>query len=101
MKKEMGSYELVESVIVDCYGGGLDEYNEEIMNDFYSSFEKGEDISKDEFFEFCGKYIDDMSEGYYIRLNWEYIISGDESVYDDDYMLDEDEEDEDEWYEEE
>jgi hypothetical protein len=82
MANKKGSYELVESVMVDCYGGGLGEYNEKVMNDFYSSFEKGVDVSKNKFFEFCNKYIDDVSERYYIRLNWEFIISGgDESVY--------------------
>ena len=98
MVKEMGSYELVENVMIDCYGGGLGDYIKEVMDDFYSSFKKGVDISKDEFFEFCGKYIDDVSEGYYIRLNWEYIIrGGDESVYDDDFNLDGDEDEDDEF----
>ena len=83
MKNKMGSYELVKSVIEDCYGGGLGEYDERVMNDFYGTFKEGVDVSKDKFFKFCGKYIDDVSEGYYIDLNWKFIISGgDESVYD-------------------
>ena len=98
MVKEMGSYELVKEVMIDCYGGGLGEYNDEVMNDFYNSFKEGVEVSRDEFFEFCGKYIDDASEGYYIRLNWEYIISGGNNyVYDDDFNLDGDEDEDDEF----
>jgi hypothetical protein len=83
MVKEMGSYELVEKVMMDCYGGILGEYDEEVINDFYNSFEKGEDISWEDYNEFCSKYIDDSSEYYYIKLNWKFIVSGgDESVYD-------------------
>ena len=83
MKKEFGKYELVEELMINCYGGGLDEYVEEVMNDFYESFEKGKDVSKKDYIEFCDKYVDDVSEGYYIRKNWEYIMSGgDMSVYD-------------------
>ena len=52
MKKEMGSYELVKEVMIDCYGGGLGEYNEVVMNDFYNSFKEGVEVSKDEFFDF-------------------------------------------------
>ena len=56
---------------------------EDILNDFNSEFEKGSNISKSEFVEFFNKYIDDMSETYYIGLNWKYVNSGgDESVYD-------------------
>jgi len=56
---------------------------EDILNDFNSEFEKGSNISKSEFVEFFNRYIDDMSETYYIGLNWKYVNSGgDESVYD-------------------
>jgi len=56
---------------------------EDILNDFNSEFEKGSNISKSKFVEFFNKYIDDMSETYYIGLNWKYVNSGgDESVYD-------------------
>ena len=56
---------------------------EDIMNDFKEEFEVGSNISKSEFVEFFNKYIDDMSETYYIGLNWKYVKSGgDESVYD-------------------
>jgi hypothetical protein len=56
---------------------------EDILNDFNNEFEKGSNISKSEFVEFFNKYIDDMSETYYIGLNWKYVNSGgDESVYD-------------------
>ena len=95
MKNKMGSYELVKEVMIDCYGGGMGEYNEVVMNDFYNSFKEGVEVSKDEFFDFCSKYIDDCGEFYYVRLNWEYIISGGNNyVYDDSFVLDEDENDE-------
>jgi hypothetical protein len=56
---------------------------EDIMNDFKEEFEVGSNISKSEFVEFFNKYIDDMSETYYIGLNWKYVNSGgDDSVYD-------------------
>ena len=56
---------------------------EDILNDFKGEFEEGSDISKNEFVEFFNRYIDDMSETYYIGLNWKYVNSeGDESVYD-------------------
>jgi hypothetical protein len=75
MKKS--NYDLVLEVI--------ENYEEiDILNDFLNEFEKDKNISKSEFFKFCEKYIDDMSEIYYIKLNWKYIMSdGDESVYDD------------------
>ena len=32
---------------------------------------------------FCSEYIDDISEMYYIKLNWKWIKKGgDDSVYD-------------------
>ena len=72
----MSNYDLVKEVI-ESYE------DEEILNDFLDEFEIGKDISKDEFVEFCNRYIDDMSEAYYIGLNWKYIKSGgDESVFD-------------------
>jgi len=56
---------------------------EDILNDFKDKFKEGSNISKSEFVEFFNKYIDDMSETYYIGLNWKYVNSGgDESVYD-------------------
>jgi len=72
------NYELVLEII--------ESYEDEsILSDFRKEFEEGKDISKSEYMRFCEKYIDDMSEIYYIKLNWEYIESGgDESVYDED-----------------
>jgi hypothetical protein len=56
---------------------------EDILDDFKSEFEEGSDISKSEFVEFFNRYIDDMSEVYFIGLNWKYVDSGgDEGVYD-------------------
>ena len=50
---------------------------------FLEEFEEGEDVSRDKYDKFCMRFIDDVSEEYYVRLNWKYIISGgDESVYD-------------------
>ena len=88
MKKEFGKYEWVLNVI-ESYE------DEEVLNDFKERFEEGEDVSKEDYFDFCGNYVDDMSEGYYIRKNWEYIMSGgDMSVFDEDGEEEEDEDDE-------
>lgn len=74
MKKS--NYDLVLE-IVESYEA------EDILNDFKNEFEEGSDLSKKKFIEFFNKYIDDMSETYYIGLNWKYVKSGgDESVYD-------------------
>jgi hypothetical protein len=74
MKKS--NYELVLEVI--------ENYDdEEILKDFKSEFKKGENIKKKDYVDFCFRYIDDISERYYINLNWKYIKSGgDESVFD-------------------
>jgi hypothetical protein len=57
--------------------------DEDVLNDFKSRFEEGKNVSKKEFYGFCKNCIDDMSEVYYIRKNWEYIDSGgDYSVFD-------------------
>ena len=39
-------------------------------------FVEGENISREDYNEFCWKYVDDVSEGDYIDLNWKYIESG-------------------------
>ena len=65
---------------------------ESVLNDFKSEFKEDDNISKKDYFEFCEKYIDDVSELYYINLNWKYIESGgDESVFDE---MDEDDDNE-------
>lgn len=84
------NYKLVLSV-VESYD------DEDIMEDFLKEFPEGKNISKDQFFEFFGRYIDDMSEHHYIKQNWKYVESGgDDSVYDEDN--DEEDEDDDEDY---
>jgi len=82
----MNNYNLVKEII--------ESYEDErILNDFLNEFEIGKNVSKNDYFIFCEKYIDDLGEFYYINLNWKYIESGgDESVYDD-FDEDEDEED--------
>ena len=74
MKKS--NYDLVLEII--------ESYNdEEMLNDFKSEFKKDKNIKKKDYINFCYEYIDDMSEMYYIKLNWKYIKSGgDESVFD-------------------
>ena len=65
--------------------------DDDVENDFKERFKEGENISKEEFFDFFEGYMDDMSELYYIKKNWEYVESGgDESVYDE-------EEEDDDW----
>ncbi len=67
--------------------------NEKILECFKNEFEEGKNISKEDYYEFCGRWVDDVSEGYYIDLNWEYIESnGDESVYDEVHEDEDDEE---------
>jgi hypothetical protein len=55
--------------------------DEDILKDFKSKFKINKYISECDFYEFNMKHISDMSEEYYIKLNWEYIESGDESVF--------------------
>ena len=55
--------------------------DEDILKDFKSEFKINKYISECDFYEFNMKYIDDMSEEYYIKLNWKYIESGDESIF--------------------
>lgn len=73
---EKGKYSLVLEIV--------ESYEDEmILNSFLEEFEEGEDVSRDKYDEFCMRFIDDVSEEYYVRLNWKYIISGgDWSVYD-------------------
>jgi hypothetical protein len=81
MKKELilekvSNYDLVKEII-ESYE------EEEILNDFLNEFKVGKNISKVKYINFCMRYIDDMSDMYYVRLNWKYIKSGgDESVFD-------------------
>lgn len=71
-----GNYDLVLDII-ESYD------NKDVLNDFRSEFEEGKHIKKADYMSFCGKYIDDMSEWYHIKLNWKWIKSGgDDSVYD-------------------
>jgi hypothetical protein len=87
MRNEIGKYEWVLEVIKSYEDEG-------ILNDFKNEFEEGMNFNWDEYCEFCSRYVDDVSEGYYIRKNWEYIVSeGDEDVFDKDT--------ESEWYGEE
>ena len=75
----MSNYNLVLEVI-ESYE------SQDILNDFLKTFEPGKNITRKKYVEFCSKYVDDASEGYYINLNWKYIKSGgDESVYDNAY----------------
>jgi len=54
-----------------------------VLEEFKNEFKEGENISEKEFVMFCKRYMDDMSELYYINLNWKYIESGgDDSVFD-------------------
>ena len=44
--------------------------DEDILNDFLDEFEEGKEIKYKDYFDFCYNYIDDMSEVYYIKCNW-------------------------------
>jgi|688.fasta_scaffold155143_4 hypothetical protein len=72
---KVNNYDLVLEII-ESYE------EEEILNEFKNRFKEGKNISKKDYMEFCGEFIDDISEWYYIKLNWEYIIKGgDENVF--------------------
>jgi len=68
MEKEFGKYEFVLETIDVCD-------DEDMLNDFLERFEEGEDISKEDYFEFRKEYIDDSSEIRYIKQDWNYILS--------------------------
>jgi hypothetical protein len=54
-----------------------------VLEDFKNSFIEGENVSREDYNKFCWKYVGDLSEGYYIDLNWKFIESGgDWSVFD-------------------
>ena len=53
--------------------------DEKILNDFKSEFPEGKDISKEDYFEFSERDIDDMSEVSYIQANWVSVF--DDTVY--------------------
>jgi hypothetical protein len=55
--------------------------DEDILKDFKSKFKINKYISECDFYEFNMEHISDMSEEYFIKLNWKYIESGDESVF--------------------
>jgi hypothetical protein len=63
------NYELVLEVIKSYE-------REDVLNDFRNEFEVGKNISEEDYFVFCERYIDDMGDMYYIELNWRYIKSG-------------------------
>ena len=69
------NYNLVLEVIKCC--------DEEVLEDFKNRFIENENISKEDYEEFCYEYISDGSDGYYIDLTWKFIESGgDWSVFD-------------------
>ena len=84
MKNVKSNYDLVLEII--------ESYEmDDILSDFKKVFKKDKNVSKDDYFEFCKGWIDDMSEMDYVNLNWLYIESGgDESVYDEVEEYDED-----------
>lgn len=54
-----------------------------VLEDFKNEFVEGKNVSEKDYYSFCNKYVDDVSEEYDIYLNWKFIESGgDESVYD-------------------
>jgi hypothetical protein len=63
IKFEKRSYDFVKSII-ESYE------DEEILNEFLDEFEEGKDIYYEDYYVFCYKFIDDMSEIDYIKSNW-------------------------------
>ena len=63
IKFETRNYDFVKEVI--------ESYEmEDVLNDFKETFKEGEDISYKDYYDFCYKWIDDVSETYYINCNW-------------------------------
>lgn len=63
IKFKVRSFEYVKEII--------ESYEDEnVMNDFLETFEEGKKISYEDYFKFCEKYFDDMSETYYVNCNW-------------------------------
>jgi hypothetical protein len=100
------NFELDDDWNVDSSFDGSQQYNlaleiaksyedDEILQDFLSTFPVNKFISKQDFGDFFSQYIEDISDWFYINQNWKYVESGgDESVFDEDED-DEDEDDED------
>lgn len=63
IKFKFRSFEYVKEII--------ESYEDEnVMNDFLETFEEDKDISYEDYFKFCEKYFDDMSEVNYVNQNW-------------------------------
>ena len=56
--------------------------NKNQLKDFYKNFPKNSKITKQQWFNWNEKYMDDMSELEYIKQHWKYITTGNDSVYD-------------------
>jgi hypothetical protein len=54
-----------------------------IKNQFVEQFPNGDNLTREAFIEFFSQFTDDMSEIDYIELNYEWVMSGDDSVFDD------------------
>jgi hypothetical protein len=44
--------------------------DEKILNDFLNKFKEDKEINYKDYLDFCYNYMDDMSEIYYIKGNW-------------------------------
>lgn len=63
IKFKTRSYDFVKEVI--------ESYEmEEVLDDFKKTFKEGDVIFYEDYYNFCCKWIDDMSETYYINCNW-------------------------------
>jgi hypothetical protein len=63
IKFKVRSFDFVKDII-ESYE------DEDILNDFLNKFEVDKEIKYEDYFDFCYNYIDDMSEVYYIKCNW-------------------------------
>ena len=55
----------------------IESYEDNVMLiDFYDTFNDNEDISKEDFVDFCMDWIDCISEVKYINMNWRLILNG-------------------------
>ena len=83
-ESEQTNYDLVLQIVKS-------HEDDDVLNDFNNAFQQGQNITKDEFFNFFEQYMDDMGELSDIEKNWKFVESGgDYSVFDDEDGYDED-----------
>ena len=52
------------------------------LEDFYKTFPKGKNIKYEDYITWANKFINDMADMAYVEANWEYLVNGNENIYD-------------------